>query len=288
MSTELAQTELQTETEAVIDSGVQEEQVQEEQHQEEYELMSLEYVNSLSASIEGFSFEGTAVAFVHQLVTPIFDTIKDSDDAEILKSWISTYLEETHATELLTILSEETNALSVKTAILMDFIQKSFFVGAQVSAEAQDATVTPWDIALGVTKDAGLNKVLQVQSTKVPLTITFKGYSANHEMSLPFVAGVLMFSLATNIDFNITICGQVLSPNYLLQETNRYLYNDTKQFVQLFELQNEMKFVVSDQETLQGFNTGAYWADVDAKKYWKNLFEVEEVNGEATLVNLYF
>src|SRR5690606_3627325 len=99
---------------------------------------------------------------------------------DAIKQWIPSVFEENHANELLTLIDEETNPLGIKYHIMNNMVQKLFFVGAQESSKYNDKIVTPWDINQGVSTDIALNKVFQIQSDKLPVTITFNGHQAMH------------------------------------------------------------------------------------------------------------
>lgn len=253
----------------------------------EVEFMSLEYVNNVTSTIEGFTFEPTTVAYVHSLSQAIYDVMRDVDDVDAIKQWLPSALPEAIVNELLELTKEATNALAVKDAVMTKLVQSLLVCGATLSGSLGDPNVLPWDVKKGLTNDP-LNSLYQMQDDKLPLTITFKGHSASHELSLPFVVGVSSFSLSSGTDFNITLFGQVLSNDYLLRENSRFKYTETKVSKFVLGFNEETQITFDEEEVLQGFNTGAYWKDDDSKKYWQNLWTLEVEGEETKLVDATF
>jgi hypothetical protein len=257
---------------------------------EDIELMSLLYAKSLTSSIENFFFDDTTVAYVHGLASCIYDVVKDVEDVESIKSWIPTAFSPEFAEKLVEETKDQDNLVAIKDTVMKNVILQLFILGAQESGANADPNVLPWDVKKGLSKDTTLNNLFQIQETdtKLPVTISLNGHSATQEFTSEFVAGILMFSLSSQVNFNVTMYEQVLSPNFLLRENNRYQYKEEVSFLYKLELLEEKMFVFADPETLQGFNTGAYWTGDDYKKFYKNFWKVEVENNEATLVEKVF
>jgi len=256
----------------------------------EVEMMSLEYVVNIATSIEGFVFEPVTIVYVHSLAEYIYNVMKDVTDIQSMKDWIPTTFSQEFADDLLEKTKEIVNDLEAKNIIMSTVIQKLLIGGATESGQVGDPTVLPWDVKKSLAKGCQLNNIFNISETdtKFGVTVSLGDQTAEHELSLPFVAGILMFSLTSKTDFNVTILGQVLSTDYLLRENNRFQYVNTPTKGFVFEMSNDMKFIFEEEEVLRGFNTGALWKNETYSSFWKQFWKVETVGEESSLVEVFF
>lgn len=144
-------------------------------------------------------------------------------------------------------------------------------------------TILPWDILSILDDNLSLVNVLklgQIDSEKLPVTVTIGSTEYTHMLEEETFIGLLLFSDPSigNFDFNIRIFGVRFTSDYIVPEipegvkhSARYVFEYTPEDDYNVDVTNR-RYGVSKVEFMRGFTTTeALWIYVDQHNYLKGL-----------------
>jgi hypothetical protein len=172
-----------------------------------------------------------------------------------------------------------------KNAIIEYIIAEIMELSGTIARGSQDTTVLPWDIQKAIATDPELSLVfgITLDQKTLPITVTIGPQQFTHMLSMDFTIGLLLFSDPTigNHDFHIMMFDVPFTSTYLFPDPSELGANDNEtpesryrntEFVHNFSVSiGYIYYGFDTPDFMQGFATGAMWANVDHHLYWKDL-----------------
>jgi len=251
----------------------------------------------------------TSVSYILSLLTPYSDTILPAS-IESITAWIPSAFSGTLAIDALKALNSTSNNTTDETrkyhlfALLIRTLIISV-VNTWTLHDTKDDTILPWNIqhAISITPDLSSAFSIPPDSTLLAVTVTIGPQLFTHMLSLEFTVGLIVFSLATKNDFNITLFGSPFTTDYIYPvHTDQVdeLYSPAL-FNSCFHLYPDIiskhySVVVAKElysfytpDFMHGFSTGSQWANLDHHKFWSKLIQyVTLPDSNVTQLNIDF
>lgn len=94
-----------------------------------------------------------------------------------------------------------------KTAVIEYIVAELLELAGNVADDRTSSIILPWDVQRAISSDAEVSEMFGITeaNTTLPVTVTVGQRQFTHMLGLEFTAGILLFSIATGHDFNITV-----------------------------------------------------------------------------------
>jgi len=146
---------------------------------------------------------------------------------------------------------------SVKMAVIAYLIR-------ELTSMEQSSTIFPWNIQTHLSKHEVLSTMLDI--SPLPISITINNKSFQHTVGEEFIAGLLIFSAANNVDFNVTMLNAPIKADDVIQE--KFVFNDKQNYSVDVK---SITYGFNTTEFMRGFMTAASWSKVDHRTQWSTL-----------------
>lgn len=163
--------------------------------------------------------------------------------------------------------------------IITEILEYILDIGTIPATDYKDHVVLPWDIIETISADGQYKDTFNLEwIDKLPVEIKVDGETVTHMLSLDFTCGLLLFSIAAKVNFNITILGVPFGKDYFTTtegKRNRFEISDGELLDYTIVVSN-VEYQFMNLEFVQGFMTGADWLSVDHHKYWSNFINYQK------------
>jgi len=266
------------------------------------DVLTFNGIKEIASAYHGYYFHDSTIAYIQELLRPFVEAMEHATTSNQILDWLPMAFGNLVGGWLIEVVEEEvrniTNINNVKSSVVNTLIETLVEMSSRNARSFNDYTVFPWDIIDGLTYGSDTNKELGrilgiVGIRTMPVTITVGLQDFTHDLTLEFVAGLLVFSLSSNHEFNIRLLGYPVSQNWMLAGNNRFTDIRNKNlFTPAFpgsytvpatytvEVNNTI-YAFTSTDFMRGFSTGAQWLGVNHHDYWKNLmmYDIDHPNG---------
>ena len=223
------------------------------------------------------------IVYIQSLLQPYSDAIQNAINLDQINTWMYQALPEKIANNINAVLNDTLDQMVMPAALIGKGIgtdklvstAKSIIIELLIQALVDptyiDTLQTPWDIAKRINDDPDLLQLFGPQPAQLPVTVMVNGIAFTHNMSLEFIAGLLLFVTVSGAHFSpITIFGHPVDDHDIMSRFIFNAYSPTKYTITAI---NKKVYGFDTTGFMQGVATGAQWAGVDHHNYWTRLID---------------
>jgi hypothetical protein len=228
-------------------------------------------------------YHPTTITYIQGLLKPYAEAIETAQDTSSIEQWVPLAFPAGLAAEALTKMrasSVENSDIvnTAKTSVIESIVSEILETAANDGISSNATIVLPWDVQTGISNDEELSRVtgITIDNKTLPVTITLRNKFFTHSLTKEFTLGLLLFSLRTNFDFQVTISNTPFTTDYIvdnnqLNKYSGYTLHDQDSMRNFTVNIKDITYTFDTPDLMQGFATGAMWAGVDHHDYWSEL-----------------
>lgn len=136
-----------------------------------------------------------------------------------------------------------------------------------------DSVLLPWDIVDDMSPDDAAALGIDIISKTLPVTVTVGSQQFTHLMTVEQALGLILFSRTAGVDFHPSMYGTELTYFQDFLERSRFeVTNFPVSIDPIYRVDiGPTIYQFRSPAFMQGFATGALWANTDHHAYWNNL-----------------
>ena len=266
--------------------------------------LTVESIITVGSQVQGnLTYHPTTIAYIQTLLTPYAEALEPAQDVESIRQWVPLAFKGELINHALSEMNKaieaaeanNTDALSAgKVAAIEHLVAEIIEISGNNARQFEATIVLPWDVQASVSDDIELSEMLNITKgdNRLPVTVTIGPQSFTHMLTRDFTVGLLAFSLAAGVDFNITMFETPFSADYFVEDDDKhtgYVYYDGLALQSMFTVDiNGKTYTFITPDFMQGFATGASWSGVDHHVYWSELTRHFNEAGDPQITKLTF
>ena len=243
----------------------------------------------------GMEIHPCTIAYIQSLVRPYAEALKPADSVGGIVQWIPLVFQDDseklvqlkmirRVRRELVKLGQDHNLVTdndpislrcSKDSIIEYLLAKILELSGHMACDMNDHVVFPWDVQQAIYQDEHLSQMFRItpDDKLLPISVVVCTDKILHMLSEEFVAGLLVFSDIVKHNFHVSF--NDIEINYLTKpKGNRFIKGASPERYTVDVCDKIYTFNSSD--FMQGFATGALWANVDHHNYWKDLRDYKE------------
>ena len=280
------------------------------------DALTSEFITTVNGQVHPNSIiHPTSIAYIQTLLKP-YAEVMESAPLEALNQWITLAFPKElahHAqSEFVRAMVKKTEDLTGTPATVENVTDYPEVLAAgkiaiieYLIAEILDAagfvagdwTILPWDIQKSIGNDGEFSPLLGIPkgSNQLPVNVVIGPNVFPHMLTCDFTIGLLVFlsKILAGNGFTINMFGEDFTPDYLNdpEHPSRFIFvheDEDKGSNNYIVTVAGVTYTFETSDFMQGFATGAQWANVDHHLYWNDLMELKREGAEMKRIPLKF
>lgn len=265
-------------------------------------VLTVDNIKRIGSQVQpDYDVHPTTIAYVQQLLKPYAAALEPAG-LDGIKQWIplafpaevAKHAEEALTKAVDTKTAEFTGDLTPEMQLALDVVAKETVIdylvadllemAGKATREKGDHTMLPWDLKRGIAGDKELSTLFGItpEMKQLPVTVIVGAQKFTHELTEELAMGLLLFSDASvgKTDFNITMFDVPFTTEYIVAPETRFQTEDGAYKKDFSVIVGGKSYGFNTPDFMQGFATGAKWANVDHRAYWKDLTQYKYGDNE--------